>query len=85
MDTVESLIPSGALHAKRRAEELEMSAEAVADSGVEPLMARAVAARLRWKERLGLKDHFNGVEPSSHRVVIDAIIEKMAASKGVIS
>jgi 3-hydroxyisobutyrate dehydrogenase-like beta-hydroxyacid dehydrogenase len=85
MDTVESLIPSGALHAKRRAEELEMSAEAVADSGVEPLMARAVAARLRWKERLGLKEHFNGVEPSSHRVAIDAIIEKMAASKGVIS
>ena len=30
MDTVESLTPSGVIHAKRRAEELEMSAEAVA-------------------------------------------------------
>ena len=47
MDTVQSLTPSGVIHAKRRAEELEMSADAVADAGVEPIMARAVAERLR--------------------------------------
>ena len=40
-----------------------MSAEAVVDAGVEPITARAIVARLRWKEGLGLKEHFDGVEP----------------------
>jgi 3-hydroxyisobutyrate dehydrogenase-like beta-hydroxyacid dehydrogenase len=79
MDTVESLIPSGIIHAKRRAEELEMSAEAVADAGIEPVMARAVAARLRWKADLGLKDDFKGIEPPDHKAAIDAIAAKMKA------
>jgi 3-hydroxyisobutyrate dehydrogenase-like beta-hydroxyacid dehydrogenase len=73
MDTVHSLTPSGAIHAKRRAEELEMSADAVQDAGVEPIMARAVAARLRWKESLGLKDHFKGVVPQTYKEALDAI------------
>jgi 3-hydroxyisobutyrate dehydrogenase-like beta-hydroxyacid dehydrogenase len=77
MDTVASLTPSGVIHAKRRAEELEMSAEAVADAGVEPIMARAIAARLRWKEGLGLKDHFKGVVPANYKEAIGAIEMKM--------
>jgi len=81
MDTVESLTPSGVIHAKRRAEELEMSAEAVADAGIEPLMARAIAARLRWKEGLGLKDHFKGVVPANYKEALDAIEMKMAEKK----
>ena len=76
MDTVQSLTPSGVIHAKRRAEELEMSAEAVADAGVEPIMARAVAQRLRWKESLGLKDHFKGVVPRTYGEAIDAMVLK---------
>ncbi len=81
MDTVQSLTPSGAIHAKRRAEELEMSADAVADAGVEPIMARAVAARLRWKESLGLKDHFNGVVPRTYQEALDAIEFKAGLKK----
>ena len=81
MDTIESLTPSGVIHAKRRAEELEMSAEAVADAGIEPLMARAIAARLRWKEGLGLKDHFKGVVPANYKEALDAIEMKMAEKK----
>src|SRR3954471_16030170 len=73
MDTVQSLTPSGAIHAKRRAEELEMSADAVEDAGGEPIMARAVAARLRWKESLGLKDHFKGVVPRTYQEALEAI------------
>lgn len=73
MDTVQSLVPSGAIHAKRRAEELEMSAEAVREAGIEPIMASAVAARLRWKEGLGLKDHFGGVVPATYGEAYDAI------------
>jgi 3-hydroxyisobutyrate dehydrogenase-like beta-hydroxyacid dehydrogenase len=78
MDTVASLTPSGVIHAKRRAEELEMSAEAVADAGVEPIMARAIAARLRWKEGLRLKDHFKGVVPATYKDALQAIAMKMA-------
>lgn len=81
MDTVHSLTPSGAIHAKRRAEELEMSADAVQDAGVEPTMARAVAARLRWKEGLGLKDHFKGKVPASYKEAFDAIEQKLAERK----
>jgi 3-hydroxyisobutyrate dehydrogenase-like beta-hydroxyacid dehydrogenase len=81
MDTVQSLTPSGAVHAKRRAEELEMSADAVQDAGIEPIMARAIAARLRWKEALGLKDHFKGVVPASYKDAIDAIELKLAEKK----
>ncbi|SFM30195.1 NAD(P)-dependent oxidoreductase [Methylobacterium pseudosasicola] len=79
MDTVEALIPSGVIHAKRRAEELEMSAEAVADAGVDPVMARAVVARLRWKDSLGLKEKLNGIEPPDFRAAIDAIQASVAA------
>jgi 3-hydroxyisobutyrate dehydrogenase-like beta-hydroxyacid dehydrogenase len=77
MDTVESLIPSGVIHAKRRTEEVEMAAEAVEDAGIEPLMARATVARLRWKESLGLKDHFKGVVPENYKIAIDAIVARM--------
>jgi hypothetical protein len=55
-----------------------MSAEAVQDAGIEPVMVRAVAARLRWKEGLGLKDHFKGVVPASYKEVLDVIEIKMA-------
>ncbi|MCJ2124408.1 NAD(P)-dependent oxidoreductase [Methylobacterium sp. J-077] len=78
MDTVEALIPSGVIHAKRRAEELEMSAEAVADAGVDPIMARAIVARLRWKADLGLKETLQGVEPANHREAMDAIAAALA-------
>ena len=81
MDTVKSLTPSGAIHAKRRAEELEMSADAVADAGVEPIMARAVAQRLRWKESLGLKDHFKGVVPKTYQETLDAMELKAGLKK----
>ncbi len=77
-DTVQSLLPSGAIHARRRAEELEMSAEAVRDAGIEPIMAQAIAARLRWKESLGLKAHFNGVVPATLEEVLAAMERKMA-------
>ena len=82
METVKSLTPSGVIHAKRRTEEVDMAAEAVQDAGIEPLMTRATAARLRWKESLGLKDHFKGVVPENYQIAIDAIVEKMQAGSG---
>ena len=79
MDTMESLMPSVVIHAKRRSEELEMSAQAVADAGIEPVMARAIAERLRWKAALGLKDHLKGVEPPDYKAAMDAVAARMAA------
>jgi hypothetical protein len=55
-----------------------MSAEAVQDAGIDPIMARAIAARLRWKEALGLKEHFKGVLPASYQEVFEAIELKLA-------
>ena len=81
MDTVQSVTPSGTIHAKRRAEEIEMSAEAVADAGVEPVMARAIVARLRWKESLGLKEQFKGVVPKDYKAALDAIVAKVGQAK----
>ena len=81
MDTVESLTPSGVIHSKRRTEEVEMAAEAVEEAGIEALMARATAARLRWKDSLGRKDHFKGVVPKSYKIAIDALATKSAATK----
>lgn len=81
MDTVESLTPSGVIHAKRRTEEVEMAAEAVADAGIEPIMTRSTAARLRWKESLGLKEQFKGVVPENYRIAFDAIVARMDAAR----
>ena len=77
MDTVNSLMPSGVVHAKRRAEEVEMAAEAVADAGIEPIMTRSTVARLRWKEGLGLKEHFDGKVPANRMIALDAIVARM--------
>jgi hypothetical protein len=52
----------------------------VEDAGIDPLMARATVARLRWKEGLGLKEHFKGVIPANYKIAIDAIVAKMQAN-----
>ena len=44
-------------------------------------MARATAARLRWKESLGLKEQFKGVVPENYKIAIDAIVAKMQAER----
>ncbi len=39
-------------------------------------MARAIAQRLRWKESLGLKDHFKGLVPATYQEALEAMAEK---------
>ena len=72
-EILQNVVPSGAIHARRRTEELEMAAEAIEGAGIEPIMACAGAARLRWKESLGLKQHFKGIEPETPEEVFAAI------------
>ncbi len=45
-----------ARHGARRSEELKAAAETLSSLGVEPLMARAVAARQAWSAELGLAE-----------------------------
>jgi 3-hydroxyisobutyrate dehydrogenase-like beta-hydroxyacid dehydrogenase len=80
MVTVDRVLSTGVIHAKRRAEEVEMAAEALQDAGVEPIMTRSTAERLRWVESLGLKEHFNGIVPPSYKEAMDAIAERMTGS-----
>jgi 3-hydroxyisobutyrate dehydrogenase-like beta-hydroxyacid dehydrogenase len=73
-----ALLTTGAIHAERRAEEVAMSAEALADAGLNPVMANAAAARLRWVAGLGLKERFGGVVPPDYATVLRAMKERGA-------
>ncbi|WP_160000051.1 NAD(P)-dependent oxidoreductase [Roseomonas sp. 18066] len=70
------MITTGVIHAKRRAEEVAMAAEALADAGVEPLVTRGTEARLRWVESLDLKTHFEGKVPEDLETALKAIEQK---------
>ena len=76
---VNGLLTTDAIHAERRSEEAAMSADALEEVGLEPIMTRATAARLRWVAELGLKEHFNGVVPDDYRTAMAAIEEKLKA------
>ena len=77
-EVANAMLCAGAIHAERRAEEAAMSAEALSDAGLDPVMAKAAAARLRWVAGLGLKQHFGGVVPDSYGQVLDAMKQKGA-------
>jgi CelD/BcsL family acetyltransferase involved in cellulose biosynthesis/3-hydroxyisobutyrate dehydrogenase-like beta-hydroxyacid dehydrogenase len=62
-----------AVHAERRAEELESSAAVLEEVDVAPLVTRAGADRLRWLAELGLRDHFHGRRPDDLHDVLRAI------------
>ncbi len=74
------LLVTDAIHAERRAEEAAMSAEALEEIGIEPIMTRSTAKRLQWVADLGMKDHFGGVVPKHYSEAIDAIEAKLAAA-----
>ena len=78
VEMANALLTTGAIHAERRAEEVAMSAEALADAGLDPVMAKAAAERLRWVAGLGLKQHFGGVVPDSYGTVLEAMKQKGA-------
>jgi 3-hydroxyisobutyrate dehydrogenase-like beta-hydroxyacid dehydrogenase len=60
------LITTGSIHAERRSHEAEMSAEALIEAGVDPIMTRATVERLTWVHELGVKAHFGGEVPKSY-------------------
>ena len=75
---VHGLITTDVVHAGRRSEEAAMSAEALAEVGLDGVVARAVAERLRWVAGLGVKEHFGGEVPEDWRTALDGIEAKLA-------
>jgi hypothetical protein len=60
-----------AIHAGRRAEELDSSAAVLRELGVAPLMAEAGAERLR--QIAWLREHFGGERPPTGRATLDEL------------
>jgi 3-hydroxyisobutyrate dehydrogenase-like beta-hydroxyacid dehydrogenase len=75
---VQGLITTNAIHAGRRSEEAAMSAEALAEVGLDGFVTRAVAERLRWVAELGMKEHFGGEVPKDWATALDGIEAKLA-------
>jgi 3-hydroxyisobutyrate dehydrogenase-like beta-hydroxyacid dehydrogenase len=74
-ELAERVLCSLALHAGRRADELEGSAALLREAGVEPVVTAAASERLRRLGDLGLKQRFAGQRPSELDAVLDAIDE----------
>jgi 3-hydroxyisobutyrate dehydrogenase-like beta-hydroxyacid dehydrogenase len=62
-----------AVHAGRRADELSASARVLQDAGVQPLVTRASARRLRRMAAAGVREHFGGDRPADLNEVLDAL------------
>lgn len=77
------LITTGSIHAERRSHEAEMSADALIEAGVDPIMTRATVERLAWVNDLGTKAHFSGEVPKSYTDSIAAMetLSHQAASR----
>jgi 3-hydroxyisobutyrate dehydrogenase-like beta-hydroxyacid dehydrogenase len=63
-----------AVHAGRRADELESSAALLRELGIEPLLAEAGAERLRRID--GLRERFGGERPPEGSATLDALSEE---------
>ncbi|MEP9379110.1 DUF1932 domain-containing protein [Aquabacter sp. CN5-332] len=71
------MLTTNVIHAQRRAEEAEMSAEALRDTGIEPIMTEATVARLQSIADLGLKTVFAGKPPTSYDAAVAAIVTRL--------
>ncbi len=75
-DYTNFLVTTDAIHAERRAHEMDMVIQTMQDVGVEPTMTRATAEVIHWTARLGLKEHFGGKVPGSWEAVVDEILRR---------
>jgi 3-hydroxyisobutyrate dehydrogenase-like beta-hydroxyacid dehydrogenase len=72
-ETVKFLLCTDVIHSERRAEEAAMSADALVEAGIEPVMTRATSAVLQRSADMRLKEHFGGEVPKDHKVAVAAI------------
>lgn len=79
-----SLAAGDVIHATRRADEVEMSAQTLIEIGLDPIVTQAVAERLRWVGSLGLKSHFEGKRPAGYRDAIAAVEQALAQRNAAV-
>lgn len=77
------LVCGVAIHAERRADELESARDVLLDAGVEPVVASAAVARLRRLAALGLRSTFGGERPERLADVL-AAIESRSPDDGLL-
>src|SRR5262249_53261458 len=65
-----------AVHGVRRAHEMEEVAATLRGMGIEPIMAEAIAHRIRWGTEQGLPETFAGRIPERYEEVIAALATK---------
>jgi 3-hydroxyisobutyrate dehydrogenase-like beta-hydroxyacid dehydrogenase len=70
------LMTRSVTHAERRASELSEVGDTLDAAGVEPLLARAGAARLRWLAELHVADRLAG--PADYRRILDLIAKEQS-------
>ena len=71
-DLSDRVLRALAVHAGRRAEELDSSAALLRELGVEPTVTEAGAERLRWLAERGLRERFGGERPPRGTDTLDA-------------
>lgn len=76
-ETANFLVVTDVIHAERRANEAAMSAEALRDAGVAPVMTEATVARLRAVADLKLKGAFGGHVPQRYPQAVAAIAGRL--------
>lgn len=64
---------SGVIHLERRSDEMMECASMLQDVGVEPVMAKAIAQRLKWAKGFRLEDAFGGKKPANHKDILAAM------------
>jgi 3-hydroxyisobutyrate dehydrogenase-like beta-hydroxyacid dehydrogenase len=77
----ERVLCSLAVHAGRRADELDATSQVVEGAGVDPALTRAGADTLRAISELGLAEMFDGERPGDAASVLAAIDERSAANR----
>lgn len=71
-ETFNRLVTGSALHAERRAHEMESVIEMLESLNVEPTMSKATAERLTWLASKKLNEKFEGKTPKTWQEVITA-------------
>ena len=69
----ERVICALAIHAGRRADELELSTELLRQVAVDPLVSQAGCRRLRWMAELRTREYFGTERPHDVHEVLNAI------------
>lgn len=64
---------SGVTHLERRSDEMMECTSMLQDIGVEPVMAKAIAQRLKWAKGFRLEDAFDGKMPASYQEILAAM------------